>query len=294
VPKTKAAADPTALKRAEAGRYVTGDGRFTVQQESAGSWVVVDEEQTNELGLPLVRGPFATLAEAKAGVAAAREAPAPESPLAERLRSADTGHGGLAEPKRRDARPKRGRSRDREDEAKAAEPVVPVEPPPLEARVARPGDAAAIAAIYNAGIASREATFETEPRTRADVLGWLDGTHPVVIVTRGDDLVAFAATFTYRPRGAYRGIAEFSVYTDPAHRREGAARLAMDALLTAATEGGFWKLVSRVFPENRASRELLRGVGFREVGTYRRHARLDGEWRDCVIVERLLAEALED
>lgn len=294
MPKAKAAADPTALKRAEAGRYVTADGRFTVQQQSAGSWVVVDEEQTNELGLPLVRGPFATLGEAKAGVAAAREAPAPESPLAERLRSADTRDGGSAETKRRDTRPKRGRLRNREDAPDAPEPTGPAEPPPLEARPAQPRDAAAIAAIYNAGIATREATFETEPRTRADVLGWLDGTHPVVVVTRGDELVAFAATFTYRPRAAYRGIAEFSVYTDPAHRREGAGRLAMDTLLAAATEGGFWKLVSRVFPENRASRELLRGVGFREVGTYRRHARLDGEWRDCVIVERLLGEALED
>ena len=54
---------------------------------------------------------------------------------------------------------------------------------------------------------------------------------------------------------------------------------------------GMWKLLSRVFPENEASRKLLAKVGFREVGTYRRHAKLDGAWRDTVIVERLIGEA---
>ena len=62
----------------------------------------------------------------------------------------------------------------------------------------------------------------------------------------------------------------------------------MLALMDAAREAGFWKLVSRVFVENAASRALLRSVGFREVGTYERHAKLDGIWRDVVIVEKLL------
>ena len=68
----------------------------------------------------------------------------------------------------------------------------------------------------------------------------------------------------------------------------------MNALIDAARAAGFWKLLSRVFVENEASRALLRSVGFREVGIYRRHGRLDGQWRDCVIVERLLGEAAED
>ena len=60
----------------------------------------------------------------------------------------------------------------------------------------------------------------------------------------------------------------------------------------AECEGcGIWKLLSRVFPENEASRRLLATVGFREVGTYRRHAKLDGAWRDTVIVERLIGAA---
>lgn len=72
------------------------------------------------------------------------------------------------------------------------------------------------------------------------------------------------------------------------HRGRGAGRLALGALIEAAKAAGFWKLVSRVFPENAASRALLRSVGFREVGVYEKHARLDGRWRDVVIVERLI------
>jgi phosphinothricin acetyltransferase len=62
----------------------------------------------------------------------------------------------------------------------------------------------------------------------------------------------------------------------------------MEALVAEARRRGFWKLVSRIFPENAASLALCRALGFREVGTYLRHARLDGEWRDVVVVELLL------
>jgi L-amino acid N-acyltransferase YncA len=287
VPKPKPEADPTALRRESAGRYVSGDGRFAVVQESAGSWVLEDSGQTNELGLPLVRGPFPTLADAKAAASAAREGPTPASPLAGRIRSAGrSNERSKPEPKARPAR--RGvRQPDVEPKARASKPS------PLDARPAAAADADAIARIYNEGIASREATFETRPRSRADVLAWLDGRHPVVVVARGDAVVAFAATSVYSDRDVYRGVAECSVYADAHHRREGAGRSAMDALIAAAADAGFWKLVSRVFPENRASRGLLAKVGFREVGTYRRHARLDGEWRDVVIVERLLGDARE-
>jgi len=65
------------------------------------------------------------------------------------------------------------------------------------------------------------------------------------------------------------------------------------ALLEECERRGFWKLVSRIFPENAASRALCARLGFREVGVYRRHGRLDGVWRDSVIVERLLGEAAE-
>jgi ribosomal protein S18 acetylase RimI-like enzyme len=82
----KTEASPTALKRESAGRYVTGDGRFAVEQASGG-WMVIDAEHANELGLPLVRGPFATLADARATVETARSEPAPTSELAARISS---------------------------------------------------------------------------------------------------------------------------------------------------------------------------------------------------------------
>jgi L-amino acid N-acyltransferase YncA len=163
----------------------------------------------------------------------------------------------------------------------------------LRARQARVGDADAIAAIYNEGIAERTATFETRSRTAEDVRGWFDDRHPIVVVEDPDGrIVAFATSSSYRPsRECYAGIAEFSVYTAPDARGRGAATLAMGALIAAAEERGFWKLVSRVFVENAPSRRLLAALEFREVGVYRRHARLDGQWRDVVIVERLLGDA---
>ena len=158
----------------------------------------------------------------------------------------------------------------------------------MRARAASKADAAAIARIYNDGIDDRVATFETRHRTAADVEHWFDGRHPIMAVEDEGVVIAFASTSGYRPRDCYAGIAEFSVYAAREGRGRGAGRLAMNALIEAARAAGIWKLVSRVFVENTASRALLRSVGFREVGVYERHARLDGLWRDVVIVERLL------
>ena len=159
----------------------------------------------------------------------------------------------------------------------------------MKTRRASKTDAKAIAHIYNEGIEERIATFETRLRTAADVEKWFeDAAHPVVVVEDGGEILAFASTSMYRPRECYAGIAEFSVYAARAARGRGAGRAAMLALMEEARKAGFWKLVSRVFVENGASRGLLRSVGFREVGTYERHAKLDGAWRDVVIVEKLL------
>ena len=158
----------------------------------------------------------------------------------------------------------------------------------MQVRGARPEDAADIARIYNQGIADRTATFETQPRTAADIQAWFDGRHPIVAVEIAGAVVAFAAAFDYRPRACYAGIAEASVYVDRAFRRHGAGRLALDALIAASGAAGFWKLVSRIFPENTGSRRLVASLGFREVGTYEKHGRLDGVWRDVIIVERLI------
>ncbi len=158
----------------------------------------------------------------------------------------------------------------------------------MVARAATPADAEVIARIYNEGIEDRVGTFETRLRSVEDIRAWFDGVHPVVVVEDDRQVIAFASTSSYRNRECYAGIAETSVYVARSHRRRGAGRIALQALIDAAARAGFWKLLSRIFPENVASRSLVRELGFREVGAYRRHAKLDGEWRDVVIVERLL------
>jgi phosphinothricin acetyltransferase len=166
----------------------------------------------------------------------------------------------------------------------------------MKTRLATPADAAAIAAIYNQGIAERIATFETEPRAGRQIAAQLaekGDRFPTIVVEAAGRVVAFASAGPYRSRPCYAGVAEHSVYVDLAARGIGAGRAALDALIDAYQARGFWKLVSRIFPENTASLRLHARAGFRTVGTYRRHARLDGEWRDCVIVERLLGDAAD-
>lgn len=149
-------------------------------------------------------------------------------------------------------------------------------------------DCDTIAAIYNQGIEDRIATFETTPRTPKDIQSWFDGKHPVIVIEKASKVIAFASTSSYRARECYAGIAEFSVYVAREARGLGTGRLAMQALIQAAENAGFWKLVSRVFVENTASRSLLTSIGFREVGIYEKHGKLDGVWRDVVIVEYLI------
>ncbi len=159
----------------------------------------------------------------------------------------------------------------------------------MHLRLATPHDAAAIATIYNQGIEDRIATFETRLRTSEEIEQWFDGIHPIIVLESDEQqVIAFSSTSLYRSRPCYEGIAEFSVYVERAWRGRGAGRQALQGLLQEAEQAGFWKLVSRVFVENTASRALLRSQGFREVGVYEKHAQLDGVWRDVVIVERLL------
>jgi L-amino acid N-acyltransferase YncA len=164
----------------------------------------------------------------------------------------------------------------------------------MHSRTASSDDALAIARIYNEGIEDRVATFETRLRSEGDVRAWFDGVHPVVVIEdeRGE-VIAFAATSSYRARECYAGVAECSVYVSREARGRGAGRLAVEALVEAAEEAGFWKLLSRIFPENSASRALIHSAGFREVGTYEKHGKLDGVWRDVIIVERLIPANLK-
>lgn len=159
---------------------------------------------------------------------------------------------------------------------------------PVEIRPARPDDAAAIAELYNAGIRERSATFETRERDIAEIDAWLDDPLPLLVAVDGDDVLGYARAARYSARPAYDGVGEHSVYVDAAARGRGVARELLDELATTCERQGLHKLTSRIFNDNVPSRRAHAAAGFVEIGTHRRHAQLDGQWKDCVIVERLL------
>ena len=163
----------------------------------------------------------------------------------------------------------------------------------MRLRPARPDDAPAIAEIYNAGILEGGAAFESVPRTVADIEQRIQtrDRFPIVVAETGHGrVVGWAGVSRYRDRAAYAGIGEFSVYVAPDARGQQTGRRLLEALVGAARDAGFWKLVSRVFPFNLASRAACRAVGFREAGVYEKHGFHAGRWHDVVIVERLIPE----
>ena len=167
----------------------------------------------------------------------------------------------------------------------------PREDPRVRVREAVTGDAGAIAAIYNEGIEGREATFETRLRDAAEVEGWLGADYPLLVAEVDGDVAGWARLAPYSERPAYRGVGECSVYVASAQRGRGIGTRVLAALAEDAERRGFHKLLGKLFPTNAASVALVRRAGFREVGVHRHHARLDGEWRDVVLVELLLGEA---
>jgi L-amino acid N-acyltransferase YncA len=163
-------------------------------------------------------------------------------------------------------------------------------------RTATLDDAAAIAEIYNQGIEDRVATYETRRRTAADQQAWLQSIasrYPAVVAQIDGEIIGWAGAGPYRDRECYRGIGEFSMYVRREWRRRGVGDLLLAGLIREAERLGLWKLLSRIFPFNEASRALCRKHGFREVGIYEKHARLDGCWLDVVIVERLISANLK-
>lgn len=160
-------------------------------------------------------------------------------------------------------------------------------------RPATPANAAAIASIYAEGIRSETATVVSHPPTaeamRQRVVSALPE-HTWLLAERDrghrvgrDDALSLVPE--------YADVAEFSVYVSARHRCIGARRLLMTTLMTGVSATGIYKLTSRVFAGNPASRAMLAGVGFREVGTHIGHVRMNGEWRDVVVVEALLGDA---
>ncbi len=143
----------------------------------------------------------------------------------------------------------------------------------------------AVAAVYAAGIATGDATFETEvpswPR-------WAAG-HPAehrLVAADGGEVVGWAAVSPTSPRPAYAGVVEDSIYLAAAARGRGVGRALLSALVASTERAGIWTVQTGIFPENAASLALHRAVGFREVGIRERVGRLHGRWRDVVLLER--------
>jgi phosphinothricin acetyltransferase len=145
--------------------------------------------------------------------------------------------------------------------------------------------AAAVLAIYQAGMDEGNATFETRaPRWNAFNAAHLPG-HRFVAIVAGQ-VTGWVAVSPVSRRRVYAGVVEHSVYVHPAVRGRGPGRALLDALIASTEAAGIWTIQSSVFPENTATLALHRGAGFRVVGTRERIAQHHGRWRDTVILER--------
>ncbi|CAD5283497.1 N-acetyltransferase [Alteromonas sp. 38] len=160
----------------------------------------------------------------------------------------------------------------------------------MQLRNATLEDVNAICAIYNKGIQSGSATFDTSMRTPTDIENWLaeQSRYPVIVGIEKNNVIGFARLSKYSDRDCYKTIAEFSIYLADEAKGKGLGTKLLSALLSAAKSGGVNKVLSRIFTFNHASLSLCEKLGFREVGIYQRHGKIDGKWLDVVIVEKLL------
>ncbi len=143
----------------------------------------------------------------------------------------------------------------------------------------------AVEAIYAAGIATGDATFETSPPSWEEFDRARLREHRLVAV-EGGEIVGWAALAPTSARDCYAGVVEHSVYVAENARGRGAGRALMEALVAGADGAGLWTIQTSIFPENAASVALHERLGFRIVGRRERIARLGGVWRDTVLLER--------
>jgi L-amino acid N-acyltransferase YncA len=159
-------------------------------------------------------------------------------------------------------------------------------------RPAVPADAEAIAGIHAQGIGERVATFETNSPGPESVRGRIVAGDLYLVAEAEGRVIGFAKVGPYAdPAPYYERVGEATVYVDRDARRQGAGRALLEALARSAERRGSWKLVAKVFSSNLASLDLMRSCGWADVGVHRRHGRLDGEWKDVIVLERLLGEA---
>jgi L-amino acid N-acyltransferase YncA len=154
----------------------------------------------------------------------------------------------------------------------------------MQIRDLTPPDWREVAAIFQDGIDSGLATFETEPPTWE---AW-DGAHTDVRVVAELDgrLAGWAALSPYSDRCCYRGVAEDSVYVASWAQGRGVGRALLEELIVRAEAAGIWTLQAGIFPENKPSLRLHLGCGFRLVGVRERLGEAGGEWRDVLLLER--------
>ena len=154
-------------------------------------------------------------------------------------------------------------------------------------RAMEPADAAAVLAIYQEGLDTGLASFETQaPDWGRFDAGRLPEHRWVAVDDATGLLLGWVAVTPYSGRAVYAGVVEHSVYVAAAAQGRGVGRLLLARLIDSATAAGIWTIQSTVFPENAASMRLHRSAGFRVVGTRERIARRDGRWRDVVLLER--------
>lgn len=154
-------------------------------------------------------------------------------------------------------------------------------------RMLENSDWEAASEIYRQGLETGQATFETEPPTFSD---WDNGHLPfgrIAAVSLPDEsLIGWAALSAVSKREAYNGVAEVSVYVSEKSRGKGVGHALLQALIEEAERHGMWTLQASIFPENEASLRLHQNLGFRTVGRRERISRLNGVWRDTMILER--------
>jgi phosphinothricin acetyltransferase len=147
-----------------------------------------------------------------------------------------------------------------------------------------PTDYPAVAAVFAEGIDTGQATFETTVPSWEE---W-DAAHLPAhrfVAEEDGDVVGWVAVVPYSRRAVYRGVGEESVYVAARARGRGIGRALLEAVIESARADGLWTLQAGVFPDNVASLELHRRLGFREVGVRERIGQLDGVWRDVVLLE---------
>lgn len=166
--------------------------------------------------------------------------------------------------------------------------------PAVEVRLARPGDAEAIRAIYNVEVLGSQVTFDLVPRSLEDQLAWLEehrGAHPAVVAVDEGAVRGFASLSPYRPRPAYRTTVENSVYVDGSCRGQGVGALLLRAVVDLAAAHGFHSVMARIVGGHEASIALHRSCGFELVGVEREVGRKFGRWLDVAVMQRLIDEA---